>query len=100
MDYQWISLRLAKPSQPNLIHLAKEISANQIDHMLKREQVEPTFLGIIRLVKEESETDVPEESTTTQKLKWDQALPLPIREVLEEYDDVFPQDLLLGLPPE
>ena len=40
-----------------------------------------------------------EESTTTQKPKWDQALPSHIHAVLEEFDDVFPQDLPLGLPP-
>ena len=39
-----------------------------------------------------------EESMTTQKPKWDQALPSQIRVVLEEFDDVFPQDLPLGLP--
>ena len=43
--------------------------------------------------------DAPEESTTTQKPKWDQALPLPISGVLAEFDDVFPQNLLVGLPP-
>ena len=68
--------------------------------MLKRNQVERAFLGVIRLVNEESEAmDVIEESTTTQKPKWDQALPSLICVVLEEYDDVFPQDLPLGLPP-
>ena len=68
--------------------------------MLKRKEVERAFLGIIRLVEEESKgMDAPEESTTTQKPKWDQALPSSIRAVLEEFDDVFPQDLPLGLPP-
>ena len=43
--------------------------------------------------------DVLEEFTTMQKPKWDQALPSSIRAVLEEFDDVFPQDLSLGLPP-
>ena len=43
--------------------------------------------------------DAPEESTTTQKPKWDQALPSSIRAVLEEFDDVFPQDLPLRLLP-
>ena len=90
-DHQWISLPLAKPWQSNPIHLANEISANQINHMLKRKEVKRAFLGIIRLVKEESEDmDAPEESTTTQKPKWDQALPSLIRAVLEEFDDVFP----------
>ena len=59
--------------------------------MFKKEEVERTFLGIIRLVKEDSEgMEAPEESTTTQKPKWDQALPSHIRAVLEEFDDVFP----------
>ena len=33
------------------------------------------------------------------KPKWDQALPSSICAVLEEFDDVFPYDLPLGLPP-
>ena len=68
--------------------------------MLKGKEVERAFLGMIRLVKEESEgMDAPEESTTTQRPKWDQAFPSLICAVLEEYDDVFPQDLSLVLPP-
>ena len=43
--------------------------------------------------------DVPEESTTPQKPKCDPALPSSICALLEEYDDVFSQDLPLGLPP-
>ena len=43
------------------------------------------------MIKEESEgMDAPKESTTTQKQKWDQALPSAICAVLEEFDDVFP----------
>ena len=33
------------------------------------------------------------------KPKWDQALPLDVRAVLEEFDDVFPQELPQGLTP-
>ena len=59
--------------------------------MLKRKEVERAFLGIIRLVKEESDgMDALEESATTQKPRWDKALPSLIRAVLEEFDDVFP----------
>ena len=43
--------------------------------------------------------EVLEGSMTTMKPKWDQALPPQIRAVLEEFDDVFSQDLPLGLPP-
>ena len=43
--------------------------------------------------------EAPEESMTTAKPKWYQALPSQIHTILEEFDDVFPQDLSLGLPP-
>ncbi|MCV6577456.1 MAG: hypothetical protein OIF58_17165, partial [Cohaesibacter sp.] len=83
-----------------LVHLANEISASQANQMLKSKEEERAFLGIIRLVEEELKgMDAPEESTTTHKPKWDQTLPSSIRAVLEEFDDVFPQDLPLGLPP-
>ena len=39
--------------------------------------------------------EAPEESMTTMKPKWDQALSSHIRAVLEEFDGVFPQDLPL-----
>ena len=73
------------------VHLATEISATRLDKMLKRKEVERAFLGIIRLVQEDPEgMEAPKESMTTQKPKWDQALPSQIRAVLEEFDDVFP----------
>ena len=43
--------------------------------------------------------DALEESTTVQKPKCDQALPLPIRAALEEFDDIFLQDLPFGILP-
>ena len=59
--------------------------------MLKRKEVEQASLGIIQLVKEDSEgMEAPEEFMTTQKPKWDQALLSHICAVLEEFDDVFP----------
>ena len=97
---QWISLPLSKSQQRNLVHLASKVSVTQLDKMLKKDTVELAFLGIIRLVKEGSEgMETLEESMTMKKPKWDQALPSDIRVVLEEFDDVFPQDLTLGLPP-
>ena len=68
--------------------------------MLKKEEVERAFLGIIRLVKEDSEgMETLEESMTTTKPNWGQVLPSNICVVLEEFDDVFPHLLPLGLPP-
>ena len=54
-DQEWISLPLAKSQQQDPVHLATEISATRLDKMLKRKEVERAFLGIIQLVKEESE---------------------------------------------
>ena len=52
-------------------------------------------MGTIRLVGDESkDMEAQGESTTTMKPKWDQALLV----VLEEFDNIFPQDLPLGLP--
>ena len=71
-DHRWISLPLAKPLQSNPVHLANEVSASQANQMLKSKEVERAFLGIIRLVEEESKgMDALEESMTTQKPKWD-----------------------------
>ena len=71
-DYQWILVPLAKPQQQNPVHFAKEINANQIDHVLKRNEVDQDFLGIIWLVKEEVKgMDALEKSTTMQTPKWD-----------------------------
>ena len=39
-DHQWILLPLAKPKLQNPVHLANEISATQVDHMLRRNRVE------------------------------------------------------------
>ena len=87
----WISLPLAKSQQQDPAHLATEISATRLDKMFKRKEVERAFLGIIQLIKEDPEgMETPEESMTTQKPKWEQALPSQIRAVLEEFGDVFP----------
>ena len=51
------------------------------------------------MVEEDSEgMEAPEESMIAVKPKWDQALTSQIRAVLEEFDDVFPKELPLGLP--
>ena len=42
--------------------------------------------------------EAPEESTTMEKPKWNQVLPSHLHAVLEEFDDVFLQDLPLGVP--
>ena len=57
--------------------------------MLKKEEVERAFLGIIQLVEEDSEgMEAPDEFRTTVKPKWDQAIPSQIRAVPEDFDYV------------
>ena len=90
-----------QPLQSNPVHLANEISASQSQSNAQEKRGGTSFLGdyLIGSKRNQEGMDAPEESTTTQKPKWDQALPSSIRAVLEEFDDVFPQDLPLGLPP-
>ena len=58
------------------------------------------FLGFIRhLGDKERALEMGREAASTTKPTWDPVLPKCIRAVLEEYDDVFPQDLPQGLPP-
>ena len=69
-DHRWISLPLIKPLQINAVHLANEISASQANQMLTIKEVERAFLGIIRLVEEETKgMDAPEESHDYAKAK-------------------------------
>ena len=75
-DHKWISLSLTKPQQQDPAHLAYKITTTQLDKMLKKKEVERAFLGIIRLVKEESQgMEAPEESMATMKPKSDEVLP-------------------------
>ena len=99
-DHQWISLPLAKPLQSDPVHLANEISGVKPIKCSREKRRNELSWGLSDWLQEELKgMDAPEESTTTQKPKRDQALPSSIRAVLEEFDDVFPQDLPLGLPP-
>ena len=43
--------------------------------------------------------EVQRESIQNSSPKWREDLPDSIRAVLQEYDDIFPQDLPIGLPP-
>ena len=98
---EWVLLPLAKSKRSeDTVHLANQISANQVKKLLKKKETAGAFLGFIRQVNEETTVmDVSGESSTTETSKWDTSLPEEIRKVLEEFDDVFPQDLPLGRPP-
>ena len=68
--------------------------------MFHRKTMHEAFLGFGRRVTEETVVmDVTGESSKNSSPKWRENLPESIRAVLQEYDDVFPQDLPKGLPP-
>ena len=68
--------------------------------MLKHEeQMKGAFLGFIQQLGDKKRAlEMEREAASTTKPKWDLALLECIRTILEEYDDVFPQDLPQGLP--
>ena len=57
------------------------------------------FLGYIREAEVEESVVLEAQRDSMVKPKWDQALPADVHAVLEEFDDVFPQELPRGLPP-
>ena len=57
------------------------------------------FLGYIREAEIEESVVLEAQGYSAVKPKWDQALPADVRAVLEEFDDVFPQEFPQGLPP-
>ena len=73
------------------------VNAKQMSRMIRKKQVDRAFIGLIRMV-EPTEEGSSQVHTEEPKSKWRQDLPPSIKAVLEEYDDVFPNDLLPRLP--
>ena len=98
-----ISLPLAKPLQwtedEAVAHIDFIISKNNLSQLMRSKMMTGAFLGYIREVEEEESVVLEAQGGTEVKPKWDQALPSEVRAVLEEFDDVFPQELPQGLPP-
>ena len=92
----WISLLMVKQGDDTSAHLA-----NMMSGLLKRKQMDNTFLGFVRMIKEEE--NVAEmykgKSDIGVIQLWREDLPEEIKEVLREYDDAFLKDLLIGFPP-
>ena len=97
----WISLPLAKSQQQDPVHLATEISATQLEQDAQEKRSGTSFPGDYPIGQRRIQRGWKHRRSPRlhKKPKWDQALPSHIRAVLEEFDDVFPQDLPLGLPP-
>ena len=66
---------------------------------MKSKVMTGAFLGYIREVNVEESVVLEAQGDLVVKPKWDQALPIDVHAVLEEFDDVFPQELTQGLPP-
>ena len=66
--------------------------------MIRKKQVDRAFIGLIWMV-EPTEEGPNQVNIKEPKAKWRQDLPPSIKAALEEYDDVFPDDLPPGLPP-
>ena len=81
------------------------ISAKAFKRAVRKRRIkeDTIFLGLVKRVQEPAErvNDVAEQ--TKEKVGvtpvWREDLPASIKAVLEEYSDIFPQDLPPGLPP-
>ena len=92
------SVTPAKSREETSAQDANMISAKQASRLFKKKQADRDFIGFIRKVEEctEGSEEVPQANATE---KWQSDLPAEIREVLHEFDDVFPDDLPKGIPP-
>ena len=97
-DGEWVQLPLLTVKVKPSIHEVNEVSAQQMNRMIRKRTIDRAFLGFVRLVETctEGSENVPKEEF---KKKWRQDLPDAMKAVLEEYDDVFPADLPPGLHP-
>ena len=96
-DRKWVQLPLQKMKEP-AVQAVNIISAKQASRIIRKKQTDRAFIGFIRKVEActEGSEEVQQENTTD---KWQSDLPAAVREVLQEYDDVFPDDLPKGIPP-
>ena len=79
-------------------------TAQQMLSWFRRNVGEETYLGVIRLVKQETREAVPVVPKKTEtgcdvEKAFHQDIPQCVKEVLIEFKDVFPTDLPPGLPP-
>ena len=66
---------------------------------MKSKVMTRAFLGYIREATIEESVVLEVHGDSVVKPKWDQALPTDVRAILEEFDDIFPQELPQGLSP-
>ena len=79
-------------------------SAKQVARWFRRRKVDEAYLAFIRPVKDEEKRIVPVVPEKTEigcgvEKAYHKDMPKEIKVVLQEYKDIFPTDLPLGLPP-
>ena len=92
-------IELPNPSKSvilsSIFHCGSYVEEISGQRMRKIAQKEPMYIALLRSVESESEDQVVtmnEEQTKTP-------FPVEVQAILEEYADVFPQNLPVGLPP-
>ena len=80
---------LQRTSEGEEAHLGYLISKNNLGSLMKSKVVTRAFLGYIREAKIEESVVLEAQGDSGGKPKWDQALLVEVRAVLEEFEDVF-----------
>ena len=78
----------------SLFHLGSYVEEISAQRMRRLAQREPVFLAVVRSVPETNEeiVEINEDKTKTE-------YPVAVREILQDFSDIFPKDLPVGLPP-
>ena len=78
----------------SLFHLGSYVEEISAQRMRRLAQREPVFLTVVRSVPETNEeiVEINEDKTKTE-------YPVAVREILQDFSDIFPKDLPVGLPP-
>ena len=78
----------------SLFHTGSYVEEISAQRMRRLSQREPVFLAVVRSVPEMNEevVEVNEEKTKTE-------YPVVVQGILQDFEDVFPKDLPVGLPP-
>ena len=79
-------------------HLDYLISKNSLGSSMKPKVMTRAFLGYIREAEVEESMVLEAQGDSVVKPKWDQALPVDVCAVLEEFDDVSPKNSHKGYP--
>ena len=75
------------------------ITAKTLQSILRREQSQKAFVGIIRRVDEDGLGESKQKGNPEMEKLLQGNVDPEIQKLLQEYSDIFPEDLPLGVPP-